>query len=98
MTKFKNIVSITDQLEAISKELVSQKPTTIYATVRFERDTKTVVLAANQEGLVYFASVLLSLAKGHTEHGHFHFDSGTVLDSPDLNLIVKHERASWETQ
>ena len=56
------------------------------------------MLAANEEGLIYFASILLSLAKGHTEHGHFHFDSGTVLDSPDLNLIIKHERASWETQ
>ena len=98
MIRNQTIIGITDQLEVISKELTDSKPSPIYATVRFEKDSKTVVLAANEEGLIYFASILLSLAKGHTEHSHFHFDSGTVLDSPDLNLVIKHERASWENQ
>jgi len=98
MINNKTIIGITDQLEVVCKDLVNAKPSQIYATVRFEKDTKTVVLAANEEGLVYFASILLSLAKGHTEHGHFHFDTGTVLDSPDLNLVIKHEKASWEAQ
>ena len=98
MIKNKAVIGITDQLEVIARKLVDSKPSQIYATVRYEKDTKTVVLAANEEGLIYFASALLSLAKDHTQDGHFHFDSGTVLDSPDLNLLIKHERASWETQ
>ena len=96
MTKGEAIEKILGQVEAISKDFVNLRPCPIYATVKFEKNHNTVVFAANEEGLVYFASILLSLAKNRVDNSHFHFDSGTVLNVADLDLVIKYEKASWE--
>jgi hypothetical protein len=80
---------ISDQLE----EMLSVNQSPLFSALTSEDGGKTVMLSANQEGLVYFASILLSLANSQSEGQHFHFDINTVLDRADYNLILKYVKA-----
>jgi hypothetical protein len=55
------------------------------------------ILSANREGLIYFASILLSLASEASDQQHYHYDANTVLSKCDMPLILKYEAAPWES-
>ena len=48
----------------------------------------TAILDANEEGLVYFASIMMSLAAEASPGQHFHYDEHTVLSGGDMKLIL----------
>jgi hypothetical protein len=83
--------SVNAQLSSLVDGILAQSPCDLYATVTDSDGGKSVSLSANAEGLTYFASVLLKLARDRETGKHMHFDADTVLDRCDRNLIIRYE-------
>jgi len=90
------IQSISDALNRLRTTIINEKPCKLHASLKFDDLAKSVVLSANIEGMVFFASVLMYLASTRQPNQHEHFSEGVVLDESDLQLIIKYVRAEWD--
>ncbi len=64
----------------------------------YQSDPSEMSIVANREGLVYLASVLMSLAAEASGEQCYHFDSDTVLSECELPFTIGYEAAPWEDQ
>jgi hypothetical protein len=91
ITKLKALSkSITD----FEKELQSGEISNLYAATH-EAAGGDFVIKANSEGLIYFATILLSLAADANENQHFHYDKTSVLSECEKPIIFQFNKAPW---
>ncbi len=90
------IKGLSLQVSQMASEILEQKPCLLHAALNMMDDGQTVRLAGNSEGLVYLASLLLSLAVEQSNNQHVHLGEGEVLDECDKNLILAFQKADWD--
>jgi len=87
---------ISDKLEVLNNTPDEEGASNIYASTHLD-GYGNLVLSANAEGLLHFASILVSLALESKDQQHYHFDINTVLSVCEKPIILKFEHAPWET-
>lgn len=90
----KRLLLLAEQLHQLSEELDSDEVSNLFSATRVNGDD-SITLSANEEGLVYFASILLSLAEESSPNQHYHFDETSVLSECQKPLVIKFEPAPW---
>src|SRR5690242_4467510 len=93
MEKLKSLECAASQIIA---NILAEKPCRLHAVLTAHDGGRTVRLAGNSEGLVYLASLLLSLAAEQREQQHYHFEEGTVLDLAEKGLVLAFQKAEWD--
>jgi hypothetical protein len=84
----------SDAAQLVSK-LLAEDPCPFYAALKVMDGGGTIRVSGNSEGLVYLASVLLSLAVDRTPGQHIHLGQGEVLDEADKELVFAFQNADW---
>jgi len=80
---------VRERLDHLTQDTSGKSPSSLLASFK-RTDAKTLMLSANREGMIYFASILISLADKGVENSHFHFDEHTVLDQADQDLVIRY--------
>jgi hypothetical protein len=83
----KEIRQLDQSLAELHERLSSGSSSELFA--EFLKQGDTAILAANEAGLVYFASILMSLAAQASPGQHYHFDTHSALSRNDLELILQ---------
>lgn len=87
--------SLADGLAQLSEDLDVDEISNLYAAFHVEDDN--CILRVNTEGAVYFAAMLMSLAKTQKVGQHYHYDEMTVLQRSDKKLVLQFDLAPWES-
>ena len=90
----KEIRELADQLNRLTNELDSGGVSDLYVSTTLESGG-AFVLSANEDGCIYLASILLSLARNARPNQHFHFDQTTVLSQCQCPLVIKFDCSPW---
>ena len=88
------IRQLADRLAELSESIEAGNSSRLFA--EFSQQGGTTILAANEHGLVYFASILMSLAAEASPGQHFHFDENTVLSRCNSRLILQFLDGPYE--
>jgi len=86
MKQIKLITVVAGALNEIADNF--SQSSVIFLTTTTDADGRTIVLAGNARGLIYLASLLLTLVENERPGQHFHLDKNTVLTNPAHNLII----------
>ena len=89
------IKELSEKLGALSESLESGELSSSYIA-SYQSEPGEMSIVANREGLVYLASLLMSLAAEPSSEQHYHFDSETVLSECELPFTIGYEAAPWE--
>jgi hypothetical protein len=89
------IANLSSRLADLEKRLQVGEISNLFAATHEDKDG-TVIISANAEGLIYFATILVSLAAESKEGQHFHFDKTSVLSECGKPIIIKFQKAPWQ--
>ena len=95
----RKIRQLAESMAELCDSMEPGNPSHLFA--EFSQQSDTAILAANEHGLVYFASILMALAAEASPGQHFHFDEHTVLSRCNSKLILQFldgpYEAEWES-
>jgi hypothetical protein len=90
------IRQFADSLAELRESMEAGSPSRLFA--EFSQQGGAATLAANEHGLVYFASILMALAAEASPGQHFHFDENTVLSRCNSKLILQFLDGPYEAE
>jgi hypothetical protein len=95
-TQQAHLQELSEKVRSLTNDLDSGPVSNLYL-VSEKNEGQPIVIAGNQEGLVYLASVCLSLAREMSEQQHQHFDESGVLSESQQDFVIKFQTAPWAT-
>ncbi|MFO1511391.1 MAG: hypothetical protein U1F83_00505 [Verrucomicrobiota bacterium] len=90
-----NVQELAGKLSKLSEQLDDQSPSNLYLSTKAAVGQPLAIIG-NEDGLVYLASVLLSLAKERSEGQHYHIDDTTAQSEGQQALVFMYSRAPWQ--
>lgn len=89
---------LSEKVWALHEATTKSDVINLYAATAKVLPDGGTMLSGNREGLIYFASILLSLASEASPGQHFHYDAHTVLTECEVPMILQYLPAPWEKE